>query len=258
MANQKLQQKLGILDFFDYVYECNPEYALIAVKAPLEITVNSFLKLSETTTTKKHLNSSKQNQKKTKSPKRKITWEKNIPLKSEYGYGFLVKAIPFLQIHDNQWTVILRSLFYLNLEQSDDIPTEAKKLSATLATKTITLIGDDIAEIGEDYNHRIGYDFFEKGEILEGFEKSDEDRVYFESTLREKPNLDFDKHQVGAYDITKEPRVKFINEFFRELGIYLPGCYPGRREEENQIGLVIKKASENTIERADWLIRKPV
>ena len=56
----------------------------------------------------------------------------------------------------------------------------------------------------------------------------------------------------------KEPRIKFINEFFSELGIYVPACYPGKTDEEERVGLGVKEISENTIKRGDWLIRKPV
>lgn len=131
------------------------------------------------------------------------------------------------------------------------MPKEAKELSAKLQTKAITLSE-------EDTSAAIGYDFFENGELSEKFEEAPDFNFTFESKLRAKPDIKFDVDDDDEdydteqeYDVSAEPRVKFIDEFFSELGIYLPACW--WRSINGKPALEVETTSENTIVRADWI-----
>jgi hypothetical protein len=45
-------QKLGVIDFINFIYNGHPEYTLIAVKAPLEQAINAYISISESNKTR--------------------------------------------------------------------------------------------------------------------------------------------------------------------------------------------------------------
>ncbi|MBD2185287.1 hypothetical protein H6S82_03855 [Planktothrix sp. FACHB-1355] len=253
------QIKLGVLDFIKMIYNGHPEYSLIAVKASIDDTVQAFIEFREGQQVKERRDYKTFRMKERKIVHRSIRWEQNIPIrrgKERYddddGGEEIVWGILFLQVYGSEWTVILRSLCWLR-DEIDDVPKEAKSLSTNLQTKAITLME------GETTGY-IGYELLKNGELLEKFEHDgDDEDFYFESKLREKPDIhlnrysdeDEDYNPDREYDVSTQPRNQFVDAFFRELGIYLPACYPVSDDGKPTLAFVAD--SENTIERADWV-----
>lgn len=259
MNETSLQKKLGVIDFLKMIYNGHPEYSLIAVKAHIDKTVQAFIEFREGQQTKERRDYKTFGMKERKIVSRTIQCEQNIPIRrskavydDDEGGEEVAWVILFLQVYDSEWTVILRSLFWLKYELYD-VPKEAKALSVKLQTKTITLME-------EDTSGAIAYELLENGELLEEFEYAGGDEDFrFESKLREKPNINFnwypdedeDYDPDQEYDVSAEPRNQFVDAFFRELGIYLPACYPV--SDEGNPALAVMETSENTINRADWV-----
>jgi hypothetical protein len=131
----------------------------------------------------------------------------------------------------------------------------AKELSTKCQTKVITLSEEDTSGL-------FGYELCDRGELVEEFD--DAEWILFSSKLRSTPEffveLDEEEKEECYYDIENNnvydstggfDRIKFVDKLYRELGIYLPDCYPV--EDDGKLGLAVGKASENTIERADLL-----
>jgi hypothetical protein len=265
-------QKTGIVDFVTMIYDGHPEYSLLAVKAPIDSVVQALIDLREGLTKRDRHDWRTMKYKEYRIQSRQMGWEKNIALKpycdpddeENTGEGeTLEPGIPVLQVHGTEWTVVIRSLSWLNMDEIEDVPNEAKALSAKFQTRAITLME-------EDTSVSMGYDLFENGESVERFEAAD--GVHFKSKLREAPeNLpksdededeDYDPDEDNfddddteqEYNVTTQPRVVFINELFSELGIYLPAVWYGI--ENGKPALQVMSSSEGTIVRADWLSLK--
>lgn len=183
---------------------------------------------------------------------RNIQWEKNISIRTSEENDYLGMGFPFIRVCNSDWTVILRSIGCLGNEVYE-VPKEAQALSARLETKAIILME-------EDTSGAIAYELSDNSELVEKYEYAGgEEDFYFESKLREKPNINFDwepdeKEYYDTdykYDVSAEPKNQFVDAFFRELGIYLPACYPVSENEKPALAVV--EASEKTIERADLL-----
>ncbi len=263
-------QKLGIVDFVKMIHDGHPEYSLLAVKASIDDVVQALIDLREGLTKRDKHDWRTMKYKEYRIQSRQVGWEKNITLKpcpdsdeEEYPDGEMLEpGIPILQVRGTEWTVVIRSLSWLDMDEIEDVPNEAKALSARFQTKAITLME-------EDTSVSIGYDLFENGESVERFEAADD--VHFKSKLREAPeNLpksdededeeynpdedDFDDDTEQEYNVATQSRVVFINEFFSELGIYLPAVWYDT--ENGQPALQVMSSSEGTIVRADWLTLK--
>jgi hypothetical protein len=265
-------QKLGIVDFVKMIYDGHPEYSLLAVKAPIDDVVQALIDLREGLTKRDRHDWRTMKYKEYRIQSRQVGWEKNITLKpyrdpddEEYaGESETIEpGIPVLQVRGTEWTVVIRSLSWLDMDEIEDVPQEAKALSATFQTRAITLIE-------EDTSGAMGYELFEHGESVERFEAADD--VHFKSKLRDAPeNLprsdededeeydpdedSFDDDDMEReYNVAAEPRVTFINELFSELGIYLPAVWYDT--ENGRPALQVMSSSEGTIVRADWLTLK--
>lgn len=264
MSDSTSQQKLGVLDFLNMIDAGHPEYSLIAVKAPIEQVVPAFIEFCEAQQTKPRMDYKTFRNKELQITDRKIRWEQNITIqprdlnndeeRNETDDSF-EWGISFLQVNNSEWTVILRSLFYLHEAEINDVPREATALSAQLQTQAITLIE-------EDTSAAMGYRLYEHGEELEGFEAGD--WIHFKSSLRERPaiffDLDDEEDYYGAeqnrqYACSAAPefnREQFVDELYRELGIYLPACYP--LNLNGKPAIQVEPESADTIARADWLV----
>lgn len=254
-------QKLGIIDFVEMIYEGHPEYSLLAVKAPIDNVVQALIDLRKGLTKRDRRDWRTMKYKEYRIQSRQMRWEKNIALKpdrtdeeNDDAEGeTLEPGIPVLQIRGTEWTVVIRSLSWLGSDEIEDVPNEAKALSAKFQTRAITFME-------EDTSAAIGYDLFENGELLERLEHCDGEVHGFESKLRdEKPEIpDWDcENEDGSdreYEVAAEPRVIFINELFSELGIYLPAVWYDT--ENGQPALRVMSSSKGTIVRADWLSLK--
>jgi len=201
---------LGITHFLEFMYDGQPEWSLFAVKAPVDEVAAVFGKFCKA--------------------KNKTN---NVPLKPAGESGDdLSNLVAVVQVKDNPWTVVLRSLLWVDSKHLENVPKEAKELSAKLKTRAITFIG-------EDTSGAMRYELFENGKSLESSEwESGGEFFSFKSKLRKKLDLE----EVGD---------DFADEVFREQGIYLPACYP--KSEGGKEWLAVEKASANVVQRTDLM-----
>ncbi|MEM8718949.1 MAG: hypothetical protein AAGE84_06525 [Cyanobacteria bacterium P01_G01_bin.39] len=245
--------KLGAIDFISMIYEGHPEYSLIAVKASLDETIQEFINTSQSRKTRQRFDYRSMKTNDVPVASLKIQRKGSSFIRDMDEEDRLANIIPFVKIQGSEWTVILRSIFYAS-DELWDIPEETKALSEKLDTKVIYLEE-------EDTSGAIGYELFEKGNSLERFEEACDDDFYFESQLRDKPDIKFndwdeedddEEYDPDAeYDCSQEPRVQFVDAFFQDLGIYLPACYPV--EDEGKLGLAVDESSQGIIAEVSFL-----
>ena len=193
-----------------FMSDGQPEWSLVAVKAPIDEVTDEFAEIHGSETV-------------LRDAPRKPTMEK---------FDDVADQIAIVHVKDNSWTIIFRSLLYVDEEQIEGANEEAKELSARLNTKAVSFVG-------EDTSGSQAYKLFEKGKLLEEAEWEVGGELYtFKSKLRKKPAIE----TVGD---------EFAESFFAEQGIYLPCCYP--KYEDGQSWLAVEKNSIETIERADLI-----
>ena len=144
----------------------------------------------------------------------------------------LARHIAVVQIKDNPWVVVLRSLFYLDRNNPSGAEDNAKALSAQLKTKAISFVA-------EDTSGAFQIDLFDTGKLVERAQWAEGGSFsIFESTRRKQPKI-------------AEVDNKFINKTLSDLGIYLPACYP--RGKAKNVCLCAEKQSLDRIEAANLL-----
>lgn len=231
----------GIFNFLTMIYEGHPEYAVLAVKAPIEQVVTTYLDfLADEEETADW------------------QWQQRIAVRPSKQSESLATGIAVVQLLDNNWVILLRSLFDISGKELDALPKEAQMLSDCLETQAITLIE-------EDTSGAISYELFDHGELIEGFEECDGE-VQFESQWRPNLVIPFqtnpDEEEIDIvvdwheeYDLRDEPRLQFVDALFCQLGIELPACYPIIDTDYQRI-LAVDPSAEKRILRADWLEEK--
>lgn len=236
-------QKLGILDFLNLIYEGHPEYSLLAVQAPIDTVIETFINRRNQMTTCDREDWQTMQFKAYRLRSRQLEWTQNIALKSwdtKDNHYSLDPGFPVIQV--GNWTILLRSIGRLSAVLIDEVPKEAKALSGVLHTKAVTFME-------EDTSGAIAYDLFENDQVLESVEYFDGE-VQFKSKLRNKPIfLDLDDEDES--DILVDVQIRFIHDTFSNLGIYLPAV---RLAGDDQTpALQVMSVSRGTIDRADWI-----
>lgn len=176
---------LGMKPFQDWIYRGNPEYAIFAVKAPIEQVGQALVDKCGIRDWQKQVQS-----------------EKSLCDSVPYGKDF---RAPMLQPVDNPWTVVY---WYVG----GWTPTEdlCKKLSHFLQTSVLSLSE-------EDTSGAIGYDLYDRGKKTESGGWCPGEDLFFESDSREEPELDdFESPE-------QEVMNQFFNEAFVNAGAYIPG-----------------------------------
>lgn len=239
----------GVIDFLNMAYEGHPEYTIIAVKAPLEDTIEAFMAASQQRQTRQHFNTRAVELQDRQVANVRFERLKDITVREAQPEEEVAAAIAAISTYGCDWTILLRSIFYAH-DEIFDVPIEARAISTKLQTRTVTLIE-------EDTSGAIAYELFENGDRLEYFSEAGEEDFDFDSKLRSKPEISFeedwdDEDEEAEYeDCSEEPRVQFVDAFFRDLGVYLPACY--LTGDPQQPALAVDMASLEAIERADWL-----
>lgn len=207
---KKVSSRVGIAEFLKFMHEGQPEWSLVAVKAPIDEVTDEFADLHGAETV-------------VRDAPRKATTEK---------YDEVASQIAIVQLKENSWTIIFRSLLYVDEAHVEGANDDAKELSARLNTKAVSFVGDDTS--GSQ-----AYKLFEKGKLLEEAEWEVGGELYnFKSKLRKKPAIQ------GVGD-------EFADGFFTEQEIYLPCCYP--KSEDGQPWLAIEQGSLELVERVDLI-----
>jgi hypothetical protein len=247
-------RKQGSLDFVQMIYNGHPEYSLLAVKAPIEAVIESWIEFRESQSSHQRHDWRSMQMKMDKLKSRTITWKRQISIvteeSEEEGEIENIMHIPVIQVMDTDWVVIIRSLSWLDSEQIDNIPKEASFLSQKLQTQVITLME-------EDTSGSVGYSLLDNGEVIESLEFCDAEEYTFQSQHREDPQFveqeeeeeEFDEDE--SYDVGKRQEMQFIDRTFAALGIYLPAVWYST--SQGLPAIQVMPVSENTIERADWI-----
>lgn len=208
-VKEKEQGHAGVTDFLKFMYDGQPEWSLVAVKAPLDEVSEELVDFRGAS-----------------------TFTRDVPKRSAGEYDDVAPLIAVVQVKQSPWTIIYRSLLFVNEGLIEAATEEAKELSARLNTRAISFIGEDTASANR-------YELFEKGKLLELAEwEVDGEFFRFKSTLRKRPDLE---------EVTDE----FVDEFFRQEGIFLPACYPMTDGENSW--LAHEKSAADLIERADLI-----
>jgi hypothetical protein len=173
---------VGIKHFLEFMYDGHPEWSLFAVKAPFEEVSTAFAKCR----------------------KAKGTFT-DVPREPAGAVGDeLAQLAAVVQVSGSPWTVVFRSLLWLDSSHLDEVPKEAKDLSARLKTRTITFMG-------EDTSGAMVYEIFESGKSVAKEEWEDGDDE--------------------------------ADAIFREQGIYLPSCYPKAEGKKKWLAVDKKSAA---------------
>jgi len=205
-ANPRPQSPLlGIKDFIE-LNRAQMEWSLFAVKAPADAVARAFAKFHKIT-----------------------RWNQNVRLKPKKGMQFVARLTVVVKIRQNPWTVVLRSIMDVSVEELVGVPKEAKAISAALKTRAISFIA-------EDTSSALGYQIFDSGKLVESADWENGCAFHsFSSKLRQKPALERVDND-------------FADSLFREEGIYVPACYPCG--EGNKAWLAVDPKSGKAIERA--------
>jgi hypothetical protein len=134
---------------------------------------------------------------------------------------------PFIfifRLRGNAWTILLRTVGWLEMEDIEQLPEDARELSAALKTRTVTYMAEDTSGCE-------GYELFKDGDSIEKADYMGE--ISFKSTWRKQPEFGDD----------------FPEPTFSQLGIYLPECWPDHDGDETK--LVLGGIAPDAVERLD-------
>lgn len=160
--SQNVPDPVGIGHFLRFMREGQPEWALFAVKAPIEDVSTAFAEF--------------------RSPKKRVV---NVPHRGPTGNIDIAFLTAVVRTRGNPWTLVFRSLTDIDVSHLRRVPEEAKTLSERLATRAVTFFA-------EDASAAMGYEIFERGQSLERADWEADELKRFESTLRQKPALQTD------------------------------------------------------------------
>jgi ankyrin repeat protein len=203
------QPPLGVKHFLKLAIDGEPEWSLLAVQAPRDQVTDALSRRHETA---------------------KVL--RDVELKKPRKNDELGRRLAVVQIKDNPWIVVLRSLHHVAESDVNAVAEDAKELSRQLKTKAISFVA-------EQTSGAVQFDLFESGEPLERAQWVDGGSFsVFESKRRKQP-------KVSEVDGT------FADKTFRDLGIYLPACYP--KANQRAACLCVEKASAEHIQSADLI-----
>ncbi len=262
-------RKLGSLDFVRMIYNGHPEYSLLAVKAPIDDVVAAWIEFRESQFTRSRHDWHSMTVKTDRLESRQILWDKQIAIvpgviEDEDNEEFINAEtepvnkgvpIPAIQVADSEWTVMIRSLSWLDSEQIDNVPKEAKFLSEKFQTYAFTMME-------EDTSSAVGYELFDRGESIESFESCGGAEYTFSSQRQDDPQFkddedweDEDCDDENENDdedyISHSEEMQFIDRVVADLGLYIPAVW--YFEAEGKPAIQVMPASMGTIARADWL-----
>jgi len=139
-------------------------------------------------------------------------------------------VILIFRLHGHAWTILLRTVGWLQMEDINTLPKDAQQLSAALKTRALTYMSEDTSSCE-------GYELFKDGKSIERADCMGD--VEFKSSWRKKPKFGDD----------------FPEPTFSELGIYLPECWMDHDGFETK--LVLGGIPVEAVERLDCFELKP-
>jgi hypothetical protein len=263
-------RKLGSLDFVRMIHEGHPEYSLLAVKAPIDDVVAAWIEFRESQSTRSRHDFGDMKVKTDRLGSRQIKWDKQIaivpgqplPEDEDEEEEYLVAQaeqkfeglpVPAIQIADSEWVVMIRSLSWLDFEQINNVPLEAKFLSEKFQSQAFTMME-------EDTSSAVDYKLFEKGMEIESLEyccgdytftSQHRDDPQFKSLEEDWEDEDFDDEAEDEDNFIPGQEMQFIDRVVADLGLYLPAVW--YFQVDKKPALQVMPASMGTIARADWL-----
>jgi hypothetical protein len=199
----------GVADFLKLMHHGQPEWAILAVKAPIDEVSEDFADFAGSAAV-----------------------HRDVPRKPAAEYDDVQQVVAVVQCKGSAWTIILRSVHYVDEGQIESVAETAKELSARLNTRAISFVGEDTSGAN-------GYKLFEQGKLVEDIEwEANGEFFRFKSSLRKRPTLE-------------KVDDSFIDGLFKEEGIYLPACYA--MSEGASSWLAVEEASMNSVQRADLI-----
>jgi ankyrin repeat protein len=129
---------VGAADFLAFINAGEPEYSIIAVRAPIERTTAEFSALRGGVKAYHDVS------------RKRRTIEADA----------LAWLVPIVEVKSSDWTIIYRSILYVKLEDYEGAATEAQALSARLHTRTLSIVGED-EETGVSI-----YTMFDNGKVV--------------------------------------------------------------------------------------------
>src|SRR6267143_481065 len=100
-------ERLGVTDFLKFMHDGQPEWSLLAVKAPIEEVSEEFADFHGANTI-----------------------AKDVPRKPGAEYDDVETLVAVVQVKGNPWTIIFRSLLYVDDSHLEAVAEDAKELSA--------------------------------------------------------------------------------------------------------------------------------
>src|SRR2546421_9225932 len=115
-SKSKLAEHLGATDFLKFMHDGQPEWSLLAVKAPIDEVSDEFADFRGANSVLR-----------------------DVPRKAgAQEHGELSTEIAVVQVREKSWTIIFRSLLYVEKARLEAVAEEAKELSARLNTRVIS------------------------------------------------------------------------------------------------------------------------
>jgi ankyrin repeat protein len=194
----------GCGEFRDALYSGQPEWAVACIEAPCAAVADAFARLHPKT--RRHADTANH------------ALEAGLP------------AIMIFQLKGQPWTILVRTIGWLEMEDLKGLSEDAKALSAALKTRAITYMA-------EDTSCAEAYEIFDKGKSIENACQADE--FEFKSSWRKKPK--FGDH--------------FPEPTFTDLGIYLPEIWLDN--DGYNTSLVLGGIKAEAVGRLDCFEMKP-
>ena len=116
----KGSEHLGVTDFLKFMYDGQPEWSLLAIKASAEEVTEELTDFHGAKNV-----------------------FKSVEIKPGAEYDDVEQLVAVVQIKDNPWTIVFRSLLYVDEEGIERAAEDAKELSGRLSTRAISFVGED-------------------------------------------------------------------------------------------------------------------
>src|SRR2546430_3955805 len=114
-SKNKDSAPLGVTDFLKFMYDGQPEWSLVAIKASAEEVAEELADFHGAKNV-----------------------FKSVDIKPGAEYDDVEQLVAVVQVKDNSWTIVFRSLLYADEAAIEGAGEDAKELSGRLSTRAIS------------------------------------------------------------------------------------------------------------------------
>src|SRR3954469_2957054 len=136
-AQTKPAEQTGVRHFLEFLYKAQPEWSLFAVKAPAEEVSEEWVDFRGAKAV-----------------------HRAVPIKPGGEYDDVANTVAIVQVKNNPWAIVYRSILYVDESHIEAVAEEAKEFSARLNTSAVSFIGEDTSGANS-------FGLFEKGKSVE-------------------------------------------------------------------------------------------